>query len=444
MSGHSALILWLADVTKEDISAVGKHALSLGELTSHGFPIADGFVITSRAYYQFLQENNLADKINGILASASYNHPDSLMQISSQIRKLFMHGKFSQEFIKELDMSYKRIGGVFHQPPVIIRSSVTARDLPTVSFAGHHYTFTDVQGEANLILKTKETWASFFDPQALLSRHHQQFDHFHIAVPVIVQKMVHPDKSGFMFTEDPFKGDKSKIIIDAVAGPVQPLIEGKVTPDHYVIHKKDLSLARKEAKEQVLTDNQLMDLALLGRKLDKLHYFPQSITWAIEKRHIFLLDTKQLHLIDTPEQTHDMPSRRLKLLLQGASVSPGLVTGPVRIIHTIHDAQKVIPGDVAVLQHINVDFANYLKKAGAIIADQGGRTSHTSIMIRHMGIPSVVGCTDATEKLRNGTIVTVNASRGEIYEGSPHKPSTEEDDSQVSSLPSDFPGQDNS
>ena len=141
MSGHSALILWLADAAKEDIATVGKHALSLGKLAEHGFPIPDGFVITSRAYYQFIQENNLADKIHGILATVSYEHPELLMQVSANIRKLFMHGHLSPDLIKDLDMAYKRIGGVFHQSRVKITSSVTAQSLQSVSFAGHQHEF---------------------------------------------------------------------------------------------------------------------------------------------------------------------------------------------------------------------------------------------------------------------------------------------------------------
>ena len=431
MSGHSALILWLADAAKEDIATVGKHALSLGKLAEHGFPIPDGFVITSRAYYQFIQENNLADKIHGILATVSYEHPELLMQVSANIRKLFMHGHLSPDLIKDLDMAYKRIGGVFHQSRVKITSSVTAQSLPAVSFAGHHHEFEDIHGEANLILKIREIWASFFDPEALLSRHHQQFDHFQIAVPVIVQKMVKPDKSGVMVTIEPLKGDKAKIIIDAVEGSIEPLLKGKVIPDHYVIRKKDLSVDTREVRKKTLTDNQIMDLALLGRKLDKTH-FPQIITWGIEKRHIYFLDIKQVIIAETPENAHEVPAHRLKLLLQGAAISPGMVTGPVRIIHNITDSQKIVPGDIAVLQHIHFSYSNNLKKAGAIISDHGGRTSHASIAIRHLGIPAVVGSSNATEKLRNGMVVTVNGSRGEVYEGSPHQSKTSEENSQLS------------
>jgi pyruvate,water dikinase len=445
MAAYSARILWFSEITKEDISLVGQHGTKLGDLVKNDFPIPEGFVVTSRAYFQFIDDNNLSDKINALLSTVSYEHPESLMQVSGHIKKLFMQTALSPTLLNELDLAYRRLGGSFGQARTTLRSSVTARDLPTVSFAGHHHSFENIHGEANLILKIREIWASFFEPQALVARHHQQFNHLHIAVPVIIQKMVTPEKSGVMFTLDPVTNDKSKILIEAVNGDLEPMLSGEATPDHYMVTKRNLTLINKRVSDQsdkgkqILSDNKVLELALLGRKLDDHHYFTQDIKWAIEKRHIYLLDVKHFtaaethKIIDKAAEFNSKPSSRLKLLLKGSPASPGIAKGQVRVIHEPKDIQKIVHGDVVVLSHIHLDYASALKKAGAIITDQGGRAAHGAVMARHLGIPTVVGSMTATEKLVNGTIVTVNGTLGEVYEGVTNSKATNEKSDELSS-----------
>lgn len=413
MSTHSALVLWLSEIDKHDSSVVGEYGVKLGELLQADFPIPEGFVVSSRAYFQFLEQNELPKQITSLLQTISWEHPESLMQISAHIKKLFIQGTLSQEFLREIDTAYRRLGGALEHVPVIIR---------TAGF--HQQAFTDVQGDANLILKIRETWAELFEPNALLSRHKQQHDHFQFAAPVIVQRMINPEKSGVMLTIDPLTNDKNKILIEAVNGHYQQIRDGKVLSDHYEIHKKDLSVITKhfiDAQHPVLSDNQLMNLALLGYKLDRHQFFAQDITWAIQKGQLYLLDTKHIPVTDT-HKSHEEPSHQLKLLIKGAPASPGMVSGPIRIITDMKNMHTIHHDEIVVLRHMHIDYTTVFQKARAIITDYGSRTSRASIMARHLGIPTVIGNGSAMERLHNGLIVTVNGTKGEVYEGSPHTP----------------------
>ncbi len=435
-------IYWFKEVTKDDISLVGGKGANLGEMTKAGFPVPPGFIVSSKAYFQFLKENNLTTKINHLLRTVNFDHPESLMQVSSHIKNLITHEHLSEELIQEIFHFYKSLGGVLEDPLVAVRSSATAEDLPTASFAGQQETYLNVKGEANLILKIKDAWASLFDARAIFYRHEQKFDHFRVGIAVVVQAMIESEKSGIMFTVDPVLQDKSKIIIEAIYGLGEYIVGGKVTPDHYEVAKdrntilktsvatqdvkleringknKESKLSAREGKTQKLTEMEILGLADLGRKLEKHYYFPQDIEWAIEKNHIYVVQTRAITTLHNKKvaETHT-PSTKLELLLQGSPASPGLASGPVKILHSIRDMESLMPGDILVASQTNPDFVPAMKKAAAIITEKGGRTSHAAIVSRELGTPAVVGTEHALSILKNGMVVTVNGSKGEVYKG---------------------------
>ncbi len=442
MPKPSSAILWFKQVDKDDIPYVGGKGANLGEMVRAGFPVPNGFVITSHSYFHLIKSNNLTTKINHLLGTINFNNQDSLQQVSKHIKKLIIDAEIDQDLIDEIFRSYRRLGDTLKDPLVAVRSSATAEDLPGASFAGQQETYLNVHGEANLLLKVKHAWASLFEPRAIFYRHEQKFDHFRVGIALVVQKMVASDRSGIMFTIDPVTNDKSKVVIEAIYGLGEMIVQGQVTPDHYEVDKatmkilqkvmatqdkqlvkakvdnKEIHIPEKEGKKQKITDNNILDLAVLGKKLEQHYYFPQDIEWAIEKNKIFIVQTRPITTITTKKApSHDRETASLPLILQGAPASPGLASGPVRLVHGLSDIGKVLPGDVMVADQTNPDFVPAMKKAVAIVTNKGGRTSHAAIVSRELGIPAVVGTERATELLRPGMIVTVNGAKGEIYKG---------------------------
>lgn len=447
MSNRHKLVLWFKDVDKDDIALVGGKGANLGEMTQAGFPVPPGFIVTATAYYAFIRENNLTTKINTLLKTANYERADSLVQVSRHIKELILAAKISKELQAEVFRSYTILGGVFKDALVAVRSSATAEDLPTASFAGQQETFLNVQGEANLMQKIKEAWASLFEPRAIFYRHEQHFDHFRIGIALPVQKMVSSEVSGIMFTLDPVTNDKSKLVIEAIYGLGEYIVQGKVTPDHYEVSKKDDTILVKNiavqdvlykkvgthnkevaippavGKKQKLSDKHILELARLGKKLEKHYYFPQDCEWAVEKNTVYLVQTRPITTIKATSQKQvaaedAKATSKLQLLLKGAPASPGLASGPVRVMQSAKEIDKVVRGEVIVAPQTNPDFVPAMKKAVAIVTDMGGRTSHAAIVSRELGIPAVVGSNSATKILKTGDVVTVNGMVGEVYKGS--------------------------
>lgn len=432
-------ILWFNQIDKEDVSLVGGKGANLGEITKAGFNVPEGFVLSSHAYYDFIRENNLAIKIKHLISSTNFDNQNSLNQVSKHIKDLIINGKMSKELINEILTAYEKLG----EPLVAVRSSATAEDLANASFAGQQESFLNVKGDAVLIEKIKEGWASLFGARAIFYRHQQKFDHVKTGIALVIQKMIESEQSGVMFTIDPITNDKNTVIIEAVLGLGEMIVQGEVNPDHYEVDKTDLTiknkkishqdhllqksgtsnkkvkLSKKMADKQKISDNLIKGLALVGRKIEKHYYFPQDIEWAIEKGNIYIVQTRAVtttHGVKQNEKTVEhIPAS--KLILKGDPASPGIASGPVRIVLSIKDIEKVMPGDVLVAPQTNPDYVPAMKKASAIVTDSGGRTSHAAIVSRELGIPAVVGTQEATGKLKNGNVITVDGTKGEIYDG---------------------------
>ncbi len=436
-------VRWFKDVGKNDVGTVGGKGANLGEMTQAKFPVPNGFVVTSQAYFSFIKDNNLAIKIKHLLATANFNNQDSLMQVSAHIKKEIMHGHISEELIHEIFTAYKTLGGSLTDPLVAVRSSATAEDLPTASFAGQQETYLNVKGEANLILKIKAAWASLFEARAIFYRHEQHFDHFRVGLAAVVQQMVESEKSGVMFTIDPVTNSKQTIVIEAVYGLGEMIVQGTVTPDHYEVDKQSLSIKKKmpavqekylkkvgtenreiklsvkEGGKQKITDKEIQEVAKLGKQLEHHYYFPQDIEWAIVKGTVYIVQTRAITTTHTKQHTaaDTADTKGLPLLVTGSPASPGIGSGPTKVISSIHDVGKVLPGDVLVAPQTNPDYVPAMKKASAIVTERGGRTSHAAIVSRELGIPAVVGAENATALLKTGTVVTVNGEKGEVYKG---------------------------
>lgn len=438
---RSSLLVWFWEVDKDDIGLVGGKGANLGEMARAGFAVPSGFIITVKAYYQFLKQNDLEIKIKHLLNTADFGNPDSLAKVSAQIKKVFMRSHISDELIYAIFTAYKRLGGVLRDALVAVRSSATAEDLPSASFAGQQETFLNVHGEANLSVKVKEAWASLYTPRAIFYRHQHRFDQKRVGIALIVQKMVASDTSGVLFTLDPVTNDKRKIVIEAIYGLGEMIVQGAVTPDHYEVSKQTLSILTKHVEaqpvmlkrvgvktkeirvkdmlidKQKITDRQITELATLGRKLEKHYYFPQDVEWAIEKGKISIVQTRPVTTIKNRKLKIENRMGNMYILVRGDPASPGIASGPVRIVNDPKRLHAVCQGDVLVAPQTNPDYVPAMRKAVAIVTEKGGRTSHAAIVSRELGIPAVVGAKDATKILKPATVVTVHGTKGEVYKG---------------------------
>ncbi len=394
MVRKSSRVLWFSEVDRHDVNIAGSFGVSLGEMVQVGFPLPKGFIVSSTAYASFIRENNLASRIEHLLSTVHFERADSLMQVSEHIKKLILHGGMSEDFVKEIFFAYRKLSGIFGKANIAVCLSPKEA-------------YRHVKGEANLLLKIKEAWASFFEPQQMLYRHKKHLDYLSQEMAIVVQKMVKPERSGVMFTIDPVGNDKKTIVIEMGSNHY------KVQKNILVITETD-DLSRKE-----LADKQIIDLAFLGKKLEQHYYLPQVVEWAIEGRKIYILKRQSFTGIVVQSNGSRMmqdvlPTHRLKMIIKGDPVYPGIATGRVRVVRSVKEINSVMRGDILVASETSPAFLPAMKRSSVIITDLGGRGTHAAIMGRQLGKPTVIGTKNATKVLKHGMIVTVNGRRGEI------------------------------
>lgn len=450
------LVVDFKDIDKDDLSLVGGKGANLGEMTKAGFPVPNGFAVTVPSYELFLKENEISGKIYDILAVTNVEDPAQLENASKRLQKLVSNSRFPESVFKEVNKAYKKLSGRFKKAEVAVRSSATAEDLPGMSFAGQQATFLNIKGEANLQVAIRECWASLFTPRAIYYRVHNKIKHEKVGISVIVQKMIQSEVSGIMFSIDPVTNLKDRIVIDAVWGLGEMIVQGSYIPDHYVVQKETFAILSKEANTQLklltkkngkteeidvskklidkikLTDSEIITLAKIGQKLQDHYYFPQDIEWAKEKGKLYIVQTRPVTTINKYQVSSIKKDISLFTLpiLKGIPASPGIGTGIVKILKSPKEIEKIKKGDILVAPMTSPDYVPAMKKASAIVTNEGGMTSHAAIVSREMGIPCVVGTKTATKDLKDGEIVTVNGKTGEIFSGSFK---AKNDDSQITS-----------
>lgn len=433
-------VVWFTEVTKKDIPLVGGKGANLGEMTNAGIPVPPGFIVTASAYFDFLKKAVLTDKIRTLLEPLDVHNSQQLQDIAVKIQQLIKEAEIPPETAKEIERAYIKMG----KGLVAVRSSATAEDLPEASFAGQQATFLNVQGEKAVVNAVQGCWASLFGARAIFYRQEQGFDHFKVGIAVPVQRMVQSEASGVMFTIEPTTSNREKITIEAVLGLGEMIVSGDVTPDHYTVSKDSMQILDKEIKrqewklikkkgiagkadntkvsltleeqiQQKITDSDILLLAKLGKQLEDHYQFPQDIEWAKENGEIFIVQTRPVTTIrEVAEITHEITA---PILLSGSPASPGIASGPVKIVRDPSQIYKVLLGDVLVAEMTTPDFVPAMKRAVAIVTDRGGRTAHAAIVSRELGIPCVVGTGKAITTLKDGQTITVDGSSGKVYEG---------------------------
>ncbi|MBI2103729.1 phosphoenolpyruvate synthase [Candidatus Woesebacteria bacterium] len=440
------LVIFLKDIDKHDLPLVGGKGANLGEMVKAGFPVPPGFAVTVPAYEHFIEHNSLFDFIHDILKKTDVKNPEELDRASRQIQKKIETSEIPEEIAKEVFSAYKKLSGLFKKALVAVRSSATAEDLPTASFAGQQATFLNVRGEATLLHQIRACWASLFTARAIFYRVENKIPHEKVKISVIVQKMIQSEASGVMFTIDPVTNDKERIIIESVWGLGEMIVQGSVVPDRYVIQKGTISILSKEISEQLIqlirsgennkesqvlkklrdkqkiTDEEITHLAKIGEKLQRHYYFPQDIEWAKEKGKLYIVQTRPVTTIGATKGRKELEIQTdgkvaVAPILEGAGASPGIATGRVRIVKNPREIGSVKNGDILVSIMTSPDFVPAMKRAAGIITDQGGQTSHAAIVSRELGIPCVVGTKEATSKLKDDSVVTLDGKRGLVYLG---------------------------
>ena len=442
-------IKWFNEISKNDVSIVGGKGANLGELTKLNLPVPPGFCVTSHAYEEFIEYAQLNEAVKFLMSSVDVEDVDSLFEASKAIQDKIVGSEFFDQLNEEILRAYRefseKIG--LKDPEVAVRSSATAEDLPDASFAGQQETYLHIRGEEELLLHVKKCFASLWTSRAIYYREKQNFDHFDVALSVVVQKMVNSEKSGVMFTANPIPGDKNEMMINASWGLGEAVVSGIVTPDEYIINKKTKEIVEKNiatknfmvikkedgigtkqvnvadelgkefVEKECLTDKEIETLIERGLKVEELYGSIQDTEWAFDKdtKEFYFLQSRPITTIKDDEEEEE--SEVLNALCKGLPASPGIGRGKVKLIKDISEINLVEDGDILVTEMTNPDMVPAMKKAAGVVTDEGGRTCHAAIVSRELQIPCIVGAKNATKALKAKEFVTVDATRGIVYQG---------------------------
>ena len=445
-------VRWLEDIGADDLGSVGGKAASLGELAGAGLPVPPAFVVTADTYRGFIEGTGIDEEL---FEAVDVDSDDSkaLSAAHERATELITETPMPGDLEEEIMAAYGDLDG--GDASVAVRSSATAEDLPDASFAGQQETFLNVTGE-DLLRRVKECWASLFSQRAIYYRNEQGFEHEVVDIAVVVQVMVDSEKSGVMFTSHPSTGE-DVTIIEAAWGLGEAVVSGSVSPDNYVVDpntgevrevtvadKKVMCVRDEETGEtverevpeerrtqRVLDEAEIIELVDLGETVEEHYGEPQDVEWAIYDGDVYMLQSRPITTISKGEIEEAEPQEAKtnggggaaaaeatqEALIKGLGASPGIASGPARIVAGLDQLDKVGQGDIIVTEMTTPDMVPAMKRAAGIVTDEGGMTSHASIVSRELGVPAVVGAGNATSTLSDGQEITIDGDKGTIREG---------------------------
>jgi len=453
-------ILWFKEINIKDVPIVGGKNASLGEmyknLSKRGINIPNGFAITAQAYFYFLKKGNIKKRIQEILSEFNPKNIKSLQQTGKTIRKLILDTQLPKDLEKEIIKNYQKLCRVYKQDnlDVAVRSSATAEDLVDASFAGQHETYLNVRGEEELLKAIKNSYASLFTDRAIMYREEKGFKHMDIGLSTGIQKMVRSDlaSSGIMFTLDTETGFSNMVLINSIFGIGEMIVKGLITPDEFYVFKptlkqgykaiirkdlgrktkkyiynkkaglKEVAVSEKNQLKFSLTDDEILTLAKWGVIIEE-HYskiqkkwMPQDIEWAKDGKtgELFIVQSRPetVHSIKTNiYQEYEIKTAK-KPILSGIAIGNKIGAGKVRIIKNASKLSEFKKGEVLVTKMTDPDWTSVFPMASAIITDEGGKSCHSAIISRELGVPCIVGTENATKILKNNQEVTVDCTQG--------------------------------
>ncbi|MCK9352449.1 MAG: phosphoenolpyruvate synthase [Candidatus Paceibacterota bacterium] len=458
-------ILWLSDITNDDVKYVGGKNASLGEmwnaLTPQGIRIPNALVMTASGYRYFVSHTGLQEKIAAALAGLDTKNLKALAKCGKTIRELILKTPFPADLEQQILEGYHKLSADSGEKftDVAVRSSATAEDLPGASFAGEMETYLNISGDKNVMIAVRKAMASLYTDRAISYRADKGFDNMAIALSVGIQKMVRSDKgaSGVMFTLDTETGFRNVVEINSSYGLGEMIVQGKVTPDEFIVFKptlekgypaiikkslggkmvkmiyttsgskpvKEVSVEYADRKRFSLTDAEILELAKWGMAIEK-HYtersghpMPMDIEWAKDgvKNELYIVQARP-ETVQAEKKGFIMEEYTLKEskphVAQGVSVGKKIVTGKARVILSTAKLGEFKEGEILVTKITDPDWEPIMKIAKGIVTEKGGRTSHAAIVSRELGIPAVVGAEGVLSKVKTGDIITVDASLGDI------------------------------
>jgi len=456
------LVIWFENLRKTDIPSVGGKNANLGEMIDAGIPVPPGFAITAYSYKKLIEETGTSGRIYAIIRETvkDPDDPKHYEGASKKIRELIEATPMPKDIEDAIRSAYKELCRRLAAKDVFvaIRSSATAEDLPDASFAGQQETYLNVRGVNEVLRKTVNCWSSLFTPRAIFYRTEKGFAHEKVFISVGVQKMVNSRAAGVTFTINPVTGDSSQIVIESNYGLGESVVSGAVTPDDFIVDKNTLKIIEKrivkktvqylrdpktgktvhvsvptEKQEQpCLTDEEILKLAELAKRIEQHYGKAQDIEWAIDSdlpfpANTFIVQSRpetvwSLKLARAPAKVEAevmKPAEMLKVVIKGIPAGKrGYGTGVAKVVLNPQEATKVMQkGDILVTDMTNPDYVPFMKLAGAIVTDKGGITCHAAIVSRELGIPCVVGTENATKLIVTGKEYTVDSRSGVVYEG---------------------------
>ena len=459
-------VVWYQDLGMHDVPRVGGKNASLGEMISNlanaGVQVPGGFATTAYAFNQFLEQSGLNERIYQLLDGLNVDDVTALAKAGAQIRQWVIDTPFQPEFEQAIQTSYQQLQqGCAEDVSFAVRSSATAEDMPDASFAGQQETFLNVRGYAHVIEAIKHVFASLFNDRAISYRVHQGYDHRGVALSAGVQRMVRSDlsASGVMFSIDTESGFEDVVFVTSSYGLGEMVVQGAVNPDEFYVHKptvmagrpavvrrnlgskllqmvysKDLSHGKQVVIEDVpvanrqqfsLTDAEVQELAKQAIIIEKHYGRAMDIEWAKDGQDgkLYIVQARP-ETVRSREDSNEMERFQLQgtapVVVEGRAIGHKIGSGKAKVLASIADMDQIQPGDVLVTDMTDPDWEPIMKRASAIVTNRGGRTCHAAIIARELGIPAVVGCGDATKKIKNGQDVTVSCAEGDtgfVYEG---------------------------
>jgi pyruvate,water dikinase len=468
MKKTEKLTLWFNEISKEDVPLVGGKNASLGEmyskLSQKGINIPNGFALTSNAFWYYLKFNKIDEKLKEIFENFDPKSINSLKETGKRARQLILKARFPLDLEKEIIENYKRLSKKYGQEnvDVAVRSSATAEDLATASFAGQHETYINISGSKNLLLAVKKCFASLFTDRAIAYREEKGFEHLKIALSIGIQKMARSDlaSSGVMFTLDTETGFENVVLINSIFGQGEMIVKGKIVPDTFYVFKptlkegfksiivknlgrkdrklvykkggglREVKVSKKDQEKFSLTDEEVLTLARWAMILENHYGCHQDIEWAKDGK------TNQLFIVQSRPETVFAPKKERvyphhqkfgvgvyeeyeikatkKPILTGIAIGNKIGQGKVHVIEDVSRIGEFQKGEVLVTRMTDPDWVPIMRIASAIVTNEGGRTCHAAIIGRELGIPAIVGTGSATKLLKTGQEVTVDCTSGSV------------------------------
>ncbi len=457
-------VLWYEQLGMQDVERVGGKNASLGEMISNlsgaGVSVPGGFATTAFAFNEFLELSGLNGKIHDLLDSLDVDDIAALNKAGQQIRDWVVDAPFQPALEQAVRAAYDKLSAGL-EASFAVRSSATAEDMPDASFAGQQETFLNVRGIDAVMTAIKHVFASLFNDRAISYRVHQGYDHKGVALSAGVQRMVRSDlaASGVMFTLDTESGFNDVVFITGAQGLGEMVVQGAVNPDEFYVHKPTLKAGRPAVVRKTLgsklikmtysedaghgrqvkivdtleaernrfciTDEEVMALAKQALIIEQHYGRPMDIEWAKDGQdgQLYIVQARP-ETVRSRQEANTLERFALKqsgkVLIEGRAIGHKIGSGPARVISSISQMDEVQPGDVLVTDMTDPDWEPIMKRASAIVTNRGGRTCHAAIIARELGIPAVVGCGDATDRIEAGQLITVSCAEGDtgfIYDG---------------------------